>query len=545
MPARLFFGLKIASFLILLGGFLFITSHSIDPDLGWHLAAGKWISWHHAVPRTDIYSHTMQGFSWVDHEWLSDLCLWWLQVHGLWWIVVLLFTFFAAAPFAVWLYRSRSFLDLWFILLAAMFMPRIIGVRPQVISFFLFFIFYEIFSQRYYLNAESQKIFKQDIFPNARISWWFLLLPIFFLLWANLHVGFVLALGFLGFMGAFYIIWQWWVTSHIPWRMVITDASIFFLSALATLANPYGWRVYEFFYHALRSPETSKYIIEWQSVLAFPLFSTCVFIAMVLLFLFQLRREYPRHVFAVGSLMLVGYLRSVRNGPLFFIVAIPALTQGVQLLSQKISAVRQQAHMPFTPSELKKMQQIGLALVVTGLFGFVYVLNQFQNPGYPVIAAQNLREYIRQGNEVTLFNEYGWGGYLIWQVPEVRVFIDGRMDAWVDQNGNSAMREYIAATDTTMPDAWKEVFRRRQITAVLVPNTAPPPMESLGWVDRMRWSFRQNHWIGGLYNILVNEQPGRDFGQVLAQNGWHTLYQDSAAIFMECHNGPSCYGEKQ
>ena len=29
-----------------------------------------------------------------------------------------------------------------------------------------------------------------------------------------------------------------------------------------------------------------------------------------------------------------------------------------------------------------------------------------------------------------MYNEYNWGGYLVWQLPERQVFIDGRMAIW-------------------------------------------------------------------------------------------------------------------
>jgi hypothetical protein len=30
-----------------------------------------------------------------------------------------------------------------------------------------------------------------------------------------------------------------------------------------------------------------------------------------------------------------------------------------------------------------------------------------------------------------MFNDYGWGGYLIWNLPEEKVFIDGRADIYM------------------------------------------------------------------------------------------------------------------
>jgi hypothetical protein len=54
-------------------------------------------------------------------------------------------------------------------------------------------------------------------------------------------------------------------------------------------------------------------------------------------------------------------------------------------------------------------------------------LNEMVAKDYPVGAV----EYLRQNPQPTgMFNEYGWGGYLIWQLPEQRVFIDGRGDIY-------------------------------------------------------------------------------------------------------------------
>src|SRR3989344_9531753 len=44
-----------------------------------------------------------------------------------------------------------------------------------------------------------------------------------------------------------------------------------------------------------------------------------------------------------------------------------------------------------------------------------------------------------------IFNEYGWGGYLIWKIPERKYFIDGRMPSW-RQNGQFVFGDYIKIT---------------------------------------------------------------------------------------------------
>jgi hypothetical protein len=46
---------------------------------------------------------------------------------------------------------------------------------------------------------------------------------------------------------------------------------------------------------------------------------------------------------------------------------------------------------------------------------------------YPYGAVQYMKSKDLHGK---LYNEYNWGGYLIWQYPQEKVFIDGRMAIW-------------------------------------------------------------------------------------------------------------------
>ena len=46
-----------------------------DFDTWWHLASGRWIAQHHAVPYTDVLSFTARNNEWVNLQWLYDLLL--------------------------------------------------------------------------------------------------------------------------------------------------------------------------------------------------------------------------------------------------------------------------------------------------------------------------------------------------------------------------------------------------------------------------------------------------------------------------------------
>lgn len=46
-----------------------------DGDTNWHVATGRWILTHGAVPTTDPFSYTAYGHRWIAHEWLSEVLM--------------------------------------------------------------------------------------------------------------------------------------------------------------------------------------------------------------------------------------------------------------------------------------------------------------------------------------------------------------------------------------------------------------------------------------------------------------------------------------
>src|SRR5689334_7950950 len=44
-----------------------------DPDTYLHIAAGRWMLAHQALPTQDPFSHSLAGAVWVAHEWLAEV----------------------------------------------------------------------------------------------------------------------------------------------------------------------------------------------------------------------------------------------------------------------------------------------------------------------------------------------------------------------------------------------------------------------------------------------------------------------------------------
>jgi hypothetical protein len=45
----------------------------VDEDIWWHLATGRWVAEHHALPQADPFSAYGQTQPYVAYSWLFDL----------------------------------------------------------------------------------------------------------------------------------------------------------------------------------------------------------------------------------------------------------------------------------------------------------------------------------------------------------------------------------------------------------------------------------------------------------------------------------------
>jgi len=78
-------------------------------------------------------------------------------------------------------------------------------------------------------------------------------------------------------------------------------------------------------------------------------------------------------------------------------------------------------------------------------------------------------EFMRTNNVAQpIFNEYHWGGYLIWKLyPNYRVFMDGRADVYGDELIEEFFRMHDGAKD------WRDLLEHYRIESVVVsPNAA-------------------------------------------------------------------------
>jgi hypothetical protein len=455
---------RILAGILIFIAFLTVATKIIDPDFYWHLQDGKTILATHAVPRVDTYSYTMTNAPWVDHEWLVEAWMAWMWNHDLAWALAVVFAVAAFIPFAVWLRRYRTWPDLWAITAGAALFVSFIAVRPQVFSYLFFFIVFALLS-RYYGDGKDR---------TARKKRYLAALPLIFFVWANIHAEFFSGLVLFGIFFLTDTAVTTWREKKISWNDIPFASAVLVASAATPLFNPYGAGLYGEIFRVMLSGNTINYIQEWQS--PFPMQTTFSPVTIATSFIFSLfillvikfyKRLTPTTLVA-GVIFFLLFAKAMRMGPLFIIIAAPLLCEGFTYASAGFSS---RWHLVSRRMKIF-FKGIGLAVSVAA-FGLIFFAPiTLATSHYPANAVAFLNQGTAQGNHIVLLNYYDWGGYLIWNAPKIKVFIDGRMPHWIAPDGTSAMEDY-AALFLTKPDpaAQQAIIKKWGINTILIPSS--------------------------------------------------------------------------
>lgn len=485
-----------------LKGFFFI-----DPDFGWRLRSGGYFL-HFGIPKTDIYTYTMPTFPWVDHAWSFDAMLALTYPVAKMLIPSLIVTIMAYLAILFSLARSEKLSDSVFVNLklfgktvplsflvvfVLLSLLSFFGVRVQITTWFLFSVFL--------------------YFLLDRVRWkkWRKLVPFFFLAWANLHGGF--ASGLIAFAT---VIATRFVKDKIFEK---TDVALFIASVLVTVINPYGISLWREVWSSLSDPSLRFKIIEWRPAIFFPDFSFAFLAVFSVFLLVRYRAALRLEEIVLFVIFGIFGLSSMRNVPLWFFVALPVASKEFDLLFKDAGKIR------FGKKRFTVVHGILWALVVILIcVQFFLVARETarytQSSFYPEAAVTYVRQHPIDGQ---LFAPYGWGGYLIWQYPEKKVFIDGRMPSW--RWGDAPSGELDAAFDVynDMLNGKVDVltvFEQFNIQEVLWYKQREQSENSLE--TRLQDTLKK-------FNIPVNDFLLSDY---LIEKGWVKTYEDDQAVVL-------------
>jgi len=409
-----------------------------EPDFGWHLRTGlDLLMTGGQLPSLDPYSHTMPDWPWVEHAWLTDFVLGWLYASGGAAGGLLIIAFFGLVTAAAWIIAARTGQAIWPIRLAACVLSLwvalpFLGARTQVVTLL------GVAAVLVVLNRLRQGV--------KRIVW---ILPPLFFLWANLHGGFTAGL----FLLTVVVGLNWCVALMSRARpdlvgifneMSLPPADlrgltlVTGLAGLVTLLNPYGWRLHQEIIDSLANQFMVATLQEWQppsfETLAGRLFGVYLgglTVAMV----FWYRRLEPVRMGLMVAFLFVA-CRHLRNIPLFLIVSLPFAVELLQIgFDRFISIFRLRQRCP-AQWAIGMTAALALLLVFLGPDHLRDVWRFGTNPdvafrqtSYPIEAVQWIRAHRdRLGSRPV--HDYQYGGFLLWQLPGFKTFIDGRMPAW-------------------------------------------------------------------------------------------------------------------
>ena len=404
-------------------------SRQLESDTLWHIKAGEYML-DQGLVKTDPFSWTMRGTPWFSHEWLWEVLA--AAIYGLggstgvWAFNSAWIALFCLVLFVLVRQRCSLACTARIYVLVVLSSSIVWTARPHVMALGLFALWM-------YLILTSIASRRHALLYG---------LPFIAVVWANVHgsapLGPALAAA------------VWLVSSFSfknealmgtggtqEWRKHLAVATA--LSAGASLVNPQGWRLWWYIAAASQNALITTFIEEWQS----PDFSEMRFWpillgAVVLVLLLVVRRGRVAVPVLEGLLTLGFFLlciRQARHVPYFYFFA--ALLIGSLTGSQETREERGLS--PLTKAALVIITAAFLVLTVR-LDPPGWIVRPDGTSDYPVEAVQRIKAM--NPPVMRLFNDYYWGGYLIWE--GVSPFIDGRADMYVF-NGD-VFNDYMGAT---------------------------------------------------------------------------------------------------
>jgi hypothetical protein len=237
----------------------------------------------------------------------------------------------------------------------------------------------------------------------------------------------------------------------------------------AALLNPFHVRALVFPLEVSADRAAKDFIIEWASP-AFQHLELRMFETLLLLLLAGWAVAARRARLADVALVVVFVylaLDATRNIPLFFILLTPLAGQ---LLADLGRAARQWARELGGLGQPRVRATATVAVLVA--IAWVRPLPSQLAPTlvprtgiasvFPAGAVEFLRKNPLPG---PLFNDYGWGGYLIFHLyPQYHVFMDGRIAVFPRE-----VREDFVSINNAQA-GWQEALDRRRIGLVLIRN---------------------------------------------------------------------------
>ncbi len=443
-----------------------------DPDLWGYLTFGRLFWDSRTFPYQDIFTYLPTHERWIYHEWLTGVGLYPIYKFTGGFGLVLLRDLVALATLgflylAARIRKSSRASALFWLVLASGLLKVGYGTVLRAQTFTYLFTAVTLFL----LERSRQKR-----------QWFFLLILVpIQLVWCNLHGGFLAGLGIIAIysVGEAFSRRTWW-----PYL------SVFLLTVLSTLINPYGVNYWTYLFHAVTLPRSE--ITEWASIFtayvrhSISLGEIFWYVSIGILSLRILVWARWREItsillLSVTFLLGIQHVRHEAFFMMFVAVYLPEPSQryfeGLQTLLANIRIwLKEKAPVAFVDS--RRMAAFFMAILIF-LFCVFLGSSSFtlsippQEKGqivyYPTGALEYVKKHYSSGNILTNF---AWGEYLIWNLgPHMKVGLDGRYETVYQDHVANEYFDYISGKKNGFLDSYAHEL------VLFSPNM--PPVDSL------------------------------------------------------------------
>jgi hypothetical protein len=421
-----------------------------DPDIWWHLRNAQYLFQNHQLPRHDSYSFTVAGASWINHEWLAEIPFylvwraWGLAGVNVVMLIVIELIFLGLLYLCY--HESGHFKASIAACAFCTFLAKV-SYGPRTILFgYLYLVILLIILQRFRRKGDAP-------------LW---LIPPLFCLWINTHGSWSLGVIVFSIIAAAGLLKTGWgLVEAEPWskpqflRLVVTGLA----SAAVLFVNPFGARlVFYPFDLAFRQKLNISHVAEWVSVDFHDMRGKLVFVLLITLLLTALLRRRRWTVAELCLLLFALYsgLTYIRFLFLLAIVAAPLLAK----LLDFVPLYRPQADTPL-------INAIVICVMIGSVVHYWPTTAEMQSSvakEYPAAILPFLKAHPPNG---PVLNAYLWGGYLEFNDPNVKTFVDSRVDIF---EYAGVLQDYLDLLSLKQPNLLLDKYKIRY---VLFPHGEP------------------------------------------------------------------------
>lgn len=370
-----------------------------QPDTWWNLRAGQEIWRTRAVSMTEHWSFTAAGAWWPNHESGWQVLAWPVfDLGGMGLLTLVNVGVVMAALLASGPGRPAARVDVVVLMCAIPLISSSWGLRPQVASLACF--------------AALCWLLRRQL-------WW--PIPLLMLVWANLHGS--VFLGGVGLVAA--CLAAVGDRPRLRPLVMVTAAS-----AVATLATPMGWRLWQFVVESIGRSKTNQ-VMEWASAFQVSALAVAFWVWLLGFAAVVWRRrgrlrDWPARVsVAVGIAMALLAVAAVRNIAFFVLVAMTAAT--LLLTSDPVGSEHSKPADATDDDRVPAARRILVAVAAVVAAATIATALSARPSWTPISTAAVAAVDRCPGN---LYTSYESGSYLLWWAPSTPVFVDNRQDPY-------------------------------------------------------------------------------------------------------------------